>query len=73
MGELNPNYTKESINKLYRVNEIRDLLTSNSDGLVKAGVKSVLIFGSVDNGTASETSDTDFWFIHQPYDSLNRE
>lgn len=60
--------TKESIDRLHVVNQIRDSLKENSKALADAGFTQVLLFGSVENGSAGENSDTDLCFVHNPVD-----
>lgn len=69
MESHHPIPTEESIERLHVVNQIRDLLKENHEILVNAGILEVLLFGSVEKGTAKSDSDIDLCFIHKSIDS----
>jgi predicted nucleotidyltransferase len=56
--------TEESIARLHVVNKIRDGIKEHAIVLIDAGILEVLLFGSVENGTAKADSDIDLCFIY---------
>ena len=53
----------ESIARLYKVNQMRDILYEHSNELENLGVFKVVAFGSAITGLARQTSDIDICFI----------